>query len=77
MTLSIQNYYKQARFVTPVFFQLTSEHSMKEIKKSEQKGLKLKGAYQLQIHTDDVNLMDKSINTVNRTTEVLLMVTNS
>jgi hypothetical protein len=43
-------------------------------KKSEQKGLKVKGAYQLQMTTDDVKLLDKSINTVNRTTEGLLLV---
>jgi hypothetical protein len=67
----IQNGVKQGDILSPLLFNFTLDYAIRIVLEN-QVGLELNWTHQLLIHTDDVNLLGDSINTVEENSETFL-----
>jgi hypothetical protein len=70
-TVPIQNGLKHGDALSPLVFNFAFEYTIRKVKETEA-GLELNGTHQLLVYTDDVNLLDDSINTIKENNESLL-----
>jgi hypothetical protein len=69
-TFLIQNGLKQGDALTSLFFNFALEYAIRKVQENLTR-LKLNGAHQLLVYTDDVNLLRDDIDTTMKNTETL------
>jgi hypothetical protein len=69
----IQNGLKQGDAPSPLLFNFALEHAIRKVQET-QVGLKLNGIHELLAYTDDVNVLEDTIDTIKKITETLLML---
>jgi hypothetical protein len=68
----IRNGLKQGDASLPLTFNLASEYANRRVQVN-QNGLKLNCTHQLLVYTDDVNIMGRSVNTIKKNAEALVV----
>jgi len=72
---SVKNCQKQGDALSPFLFKYALALAIRRVQEN-QEGLKLNGTYQHLVYVDDVNILDRSIHTVNKSREVLLVTSS-
>jgi hypothetical protein len=65
-----ENGLKQGDALSPLFFNTASLYVIRRVQVN-QDGLKLNGTHQILVYADDVNILDRSVHTIKKSTEAL------
>jgi hypothetical protein len=71
--LPIRNGLKQGDALSPLLFNFALEYPIKRVQVN-QDGLKLNGTHQLLVYADDVNILGRSVHTIQKNAEALVVV---
>jgi hypothetical protein len=71
-TFPIKNGLKERDALSSLLFNFTLEYAIRRIQ-ANQEGLKLNGAHQVLVYADDVNILGRSIHSINKNTEALVV----
>jgi len=70
--IPIRNGLKLGDALSPLFFNFVLEYAIRRVQ-ANQDGFKLKGALQLFVNGDDVNIREGSVHTIQKNTEAVVV----